>query len=844
MRIPTVARILTLIGILLLIIVSLRAYQSAVNFIEMNREIGIAHKTIDALSHITITLTDAETGQRGYLLTGDEAYLPPCEQAMASIDSQTSSLKARLSDDISVQELFPRLEENIHAKLTEIEKTIRLRKSDGLAAALAIVETNAGQQYMREVRSIVDEIRTSRKDILDRHLNDIKSTGNYTLTLILAGLGLAGLLLVAASLLASVELWFSKNQVTALAQSYDLVRNVLSANPTVNVIVGPDGGIVESNLDVVKIRSLLSDSKGQPSNYADFIEALGPFDAGASNTIRTGIQQVLHNKTDVFSTEASSGQGESRRHMIIHTKAMEIARQRHVLLCISDNTKSENALELARFNEEMFRLAMKNAPIGMALVSPEGSWVRVNNAICEIVGYTNDELLATDFQTITHPDDLDKDLDLLHKMLRKEIDEYHIEKRYIRKSGRFVWIELSVSLVWDSEDKPLYFISQIQDIDARKRAEVALKESKERLELALRGGELGTWDWNIVEERAHFDHRWANMLGYDLGEIAQDSSTWKSSIHPDDWTMVSEALDSHLRGETQTYEVEHRLRHKKGSWVWVLTKGTVIERDDSGRPVRICGTHLDITTQKDAQDALTRFSKDLERSNRELEDFAHIASHDLKEPLRGIKNYASFLLEDYEDKLDEDGNEKLHTLVRLANRLSQFIEALFQYSRVGQSEFTVKNMDLRLEVEETVESFEVWLEEENGTVIVSDSLPMFSCHPVLASEVFRNLITNGIKYNDKDTKTVEVGATVNADGETEFYVRDNGIGIPEKHQATIFRIFKRLHGRDKFGGGTGAGLSIAQKIVHRHGGRIWLESTEDEGTTFYFTLAEPPSPEL
>ncbi len=497
---------------------------------------------------------------------------------------------------------------------------------------------------------------------------------------------------------------------------------------------------------------------------------------------------------------------------------------------------SHRALETAQMSEEMFRLAMNNAPIGMALVSPEGRWIRVNRALCDLVGYAEEELLVTDFQTITHPEDLDKDLSHVQQMLRKEIDFYHMEKRYIRKNGEHVWILLSVSLVWDHNDKPRYFISQIQDIDARKKAEEALRISKERLELALQAGQLGTWDWDVPADEVHFDARWAEMIGYQVEELAPRASTWEQAIHPEDRSHVLAALEAHLQGNTETYEAEHRLRHKDGTWIWILTKGKVIERNSHGEPRRVCGTHLDVTLQRHAQEELAAFARELERSNKELEDFAHIASHDLKEPLRGIRNYSTFLLEDYEAVLDEDGQHKLHTLARLTSRLEDLIGELLHYSRVGRTQLALQSVDLHVAVADVVDSLTGWLEELHGHVIVEDCLPTIHCHQVLAAEVFRNLITNGIKYNNNENRQVEVGTQPNGAGGTVFYVRDNGIGIAERHQEAIFRIFKRLHARDKFGGGTGAGLSITQKIVRRHGGNIWLESEEGKGTTFFFTL--------
>ncbi|MBI4717644.1 MAG: response regulator [Planctomycetes bacterium] len=257
---------------------------------------------------------------------------------------------------------------------------------------------------------------------------------------------------------------------------------------------------------------------------------------------------------------------------------------------------------------------------------------------------------------------------------------------------------------------------------------------------------------------------------------------------------------------------------------------------------------------KTSQLELESAVRDLTRINHELDDFAYIASHDLKEPLRGIHNYATFLLEDYQDHLDEEGRAKLETLTRLAQRLEGLIDGLLRFSRVGRMDVGRADADLNEVVHEILDSLQVSLRESAVAVRIPRRLPVVSCDPMLVGEVFHNLVTNAIKYNDKSAKWVEIGYVGPEEQRDEsaaprgsdspsgsprpvaFYVRDNGIGIPQKHAGVIFRIFKRLHGRDQFGGGTGAGLTIAKKIVERHGGRIWLDSVLGEGTTFWFTL--------
>ncbi len=235
---------------------------------------------------------------------------------------------------------------------------------------------------------------------------------------------------------------------------------------------------------------------------------------------------------------------------------------------------------------------------------------------------------------------------------------------------------------------------------------------------------------------------------------------------------------------------------------------------------------------------LEQRNEELNQSNQELDDFAYIASHDLKEPLRGIHNFSSFLIEDYAAKLDDEGRSKLETLMRLTRRMETLIDSLLQFSRLGRVDLAVDRVNLNEIVAEMLDSLAISLQEDRVEVRVPRPLPAVRADRVRVGEIFYNLIVNAIKYNDKADKWIEIGWRENPAGPPVFYVRDNGIGIPEKHHDAVFRIFKRLHGRDKYGGGTGAGLTIVKKIVERHHGRIWLESSAGEGTTFYFTLEE------
>jgi PAS domain S-box-containing protein len=260
---------------------------------------------------------------------------------------------------------------------------------------------------------------------------------------------------------------------------------------------------------------------------------------------------------------------------------------------------AERKAEIIRSSEELFSSAFEYASIGMALVAPGGEWLRVNKTLCQLLEYPEKELLSLRFQDITHPDDLAADLAYLDQMLRKEIDTYQIEKRYLTKSGRVAWGFLSVSLVLNEDGTPKYFISQIQDISVQKQAQAELENQKNRLSNVLEGTHAGTWEWNVQTGETIFNETWAEFIGYTLDELQPISiETWVRFAHPDDLAESNRRLQACFERRSDYYEYECRMRHKDGHWIWVLDKGKVLSWTDDGQPLWMFGTHTDITRTK------------------------------------------------------------------------------------------------------------------------------------------------------------------------------------------------------------------------------------------------------
>ncbi|MGA7951949.1 MAG: PAS domain S-box protein [Gloeobacterales cyanobacterium] len=265
--------------------------------------------------------------------------------------------------------------------------------------------------------------------------------------------------------------------------------------------------------------------------------------------------------------------------------------------------------EALQESEERFRSAFDSAAIGMALVSLDGRWLQVNPALCEIIGYSEQELLATGCLEVTHPEDREKTWENMQQMLIGEIRAQQLEKRYFHKLGHIVWILLNISLVRNAQGEPLYFVNQIQDITTAKHQEEELKKSEEQLRLAMQAAQMGTWDWDIQADtlQQFKDLTWSIVP---KGARYPDYETFLESIHPEDRAHVHKRVLEAIAGKAE-YETEFRVIWPDGTLHWVEGKGQVL-RNQAGDPLRMVGVAVDITDRKKAQEVLQKTNEQLE----------------------------------------------------------------------------------------------------------------------------------------------------------------------------------------------------------------------------------------
>lgn len=491
--------------------------------------------------------------------------------------------------------------------------------------------------------------------------------------------------------------------------------------------------------------------------------------------------------------------------------------------------------------EAQFRQTFEFASIGIAMVGLKGEWISVNSSICDITGYTEAELKKTDFQHLTYPEDLEKDLSLLQQMINNEIATYTIEKRYLRKDGSIIWAILSVSKVTDCNGKLLYFISQITPIDAQKHAE-------EQLEVALGG--LQT----IINASTHvaiigtdlngtitlFNKGAENLLGYDAREVVGKTSPLR--IHePAEIRQREKELQERYGFPVTGFDIftiiPKNESHDDREWTYIRKDGSRFPvqlvmtgvRNEQHEIIGYLGIATDITKIKKVEREMQSLLAVTNDQNKRLSNFAHIVSHNL----RSHSGNFTLILNLLEIEKDAKTRKKILGMLRTAS--DNLSEAILHLNEVAVLNTTIpeksKPINLKKALQTTLTNVELELKSTGG--VCSCEIPEaihINAIPAYLDSILLNLLTNAIKYRSPErTLKIQISALKTA-LHTELIVRDNGLGIDlKRHSSKLFGMYKTFHGNAD---ARGIGLFITKNQMEAMGGRIDVESTPNIGTTF------------
>ncbi|WP_299603119.1 PAS domain S-box protein [uncultured Aquimarina sp.] len=517
---------------------------------------------------------------------------------------------------------------------------------------------------------------------------------------------------------------------------------------------------------------------------------------------------------------------------------------RGAVVAMHDVTDRKLAEEKLKISEQAFRGNFESAATGMAIIGLDGRWIEVNDAVCNMIGYRREELTNMTFQDITHPEDLNKDLGLLNKLLNGEISFYHLEKRYFHKNGREVHGLLSVSLVRDKKETPLYFISQITDttqsVYNQRRLEDTLAKLKGILESSSRVGIIGTDVSGIITT---FNKGAENLLGYDREEMLYKQSP--VIIHDqEEVELVGRKLSHELHKEVKGFDVFIELTNKKKhytkEWTYIRKDGTrfpvqltvtaIKERD---KTIGYLGVATDISDIKKVEDELKSILELTEEQNERLRNFAYIVSHNLKSQSGNFE----MLLDIYtKENPEAEKSEAIQLFKTASTRLSDTIKHLNEVVQINNSiGENLTSSNLKKSIDEVVKTISVISKDAEVTINNNISEELWvQAIPAYLDSIILNFITNGIRYRSKSRDSyINIEARIQDDF-IVMLIEDNGLGIDlKKYGSKLFGMYKTFHNNED---ARGIGLFITKNQVEALGGKIKVKSKVDQGTTFEIYL--------
>lgn len=511
-----------------------------------------------------------------------------------------------------------------------------------------------------------------------------------------------------------------------------------------------------------------------------------------------------------------------------------------------NETIKEEKKKLKTVNEELalrineiinYKYALDESSI-IAVTDQKGIIKAVNNNFCKISKYSREELIGQDHRIVNsgyHPAEFIRDLWVT--IANGKIWQGELKNK--AKDGSIYWVDTTIVPFLNNEGKPYEYIAIRSDISERKRGEIEIQKLNRALEqkVKLRTAQLDTNIEQLKEYQYFFlnsndfscianmngyfevvNPQFERVLGYTEKELVENQ--FFEFIHPDDIAATVNEAEK-LKEGAITLNFVNRYRKKDGTYLWF--EWSVTPNLETGKQYAIA---RDITQRKNTEEQLMAI-------NNELEAFSYSVSHDLRAPLRAVNGYAQILDEDYGTKMDDEAKRLIEAIKYNSTKMGRLIDDLLAFSRLGRKEVQKSIVDMN-QLTEGV------LSDIDKVLVYNSEIKLGKLHSVYADysllhQVMFNLIANAIKYSSKKKKPKVEISSKEVDNEVIFSVKDNGAGFDMQFAHKLFGVFQRLHKASDFEG-TGVGLAIVQRVINKHGGRVWVEAEIDKGATFYFTL--------
>lgn len=816
-------------------------------------------EAIARLEAVRPTMEEAEKEQQIYILTGDEGYLARFREATSKMEINIRGLQNSLANDPWEEKRLDSLHALISKQLEIYQKLVGLRGSEGHETARHLLEEGQGKENREQFGRLIGEMKLHEEErwVLQEH----RALQSVVSTKVVVVLGSLFAVVVSAFGLFFIERDFAGREkaeaalrkinetleervrvrTVELEVAHELAREsearLLSVTDTARVglvVVTEEHRYRYANRAYSEILHL------PPGDLVGrrVAEVLAPV---YEQQIRPRLDRVFAGERVVYELRVPPAENEgSERCYSVSYEPSVVGEKKFVVVVIVDVTAfkiTETKLREALREAGDLRTALDEHAI-VAMTDPQGRITEVNDKFCEISKFSREELIGQDHRIINSG----AHSKAFFREMWKTIGQGRVWQGDIKnkaKDGSCYWVATTIVPFLNAQGKPRQFVAIRADITARKLAE----EARSRLSGIVRSSSDAIISKSLDGIITSWNSGAEKVFGYTEKEAVGQSML--ILFPPDRIHEEADILARIARDETVPHFETQRVR--KDGHVLDLSVTISPVHDSEGQVIGASKIARDITDRRLAEEAIRKLNAELEQrvvertaqleaANKELEAFSYSVSHDLRAPLRAMDGFSQALLEDYGPQLPAEAQDHVRTIRRGAQKMGALIDDLLTFSRLSRSPLTFRQVDVNRLVRSTLEDL---APQRSGheVELVHHELPACQGDPALLKQVWVNLLANAFKYTQKRARAVvEIGSMVK-NGETIYFVRDNGTGFDMRYAGKLFGVFQRLHRAEDYEG-TGVGLAIVQRVVHRHGGRVWAEAKVNEGATFFFTLAK------
>jgi PAS domain S-box-containing protein len=817
-------------ALIVVLLIAFLSYRSWAAFDRRTSELKVAEEVSAAVDGILSSLKDAETGERGFLLTGEDDYLEPYVKARVDVPVLLKRLEKVASERPEQGGRIEGLKPLITERFADFEQTIQLRRNDSLDDALAVIRTGRGKAAMDRIRAICSDIQRVTNQHVALYSERADSNANDLGLIAVAGSASLFLLLILATLTIQQGIERRQHLIEDLRKSEQRARESRDWLNTTLHSIGDGVIVTDAKANITLLNGVAESLTGWTQEQAAGASIQQVFaiqheengtvvESPVLRALSEGVVTGLANHTKLVSRDG--------RHIPIDDSAAPIrdgsGEVKGAVLVFRDISQRREAERKVQRSMERVRALIDANPIGVVVGDIYGGIYEANDAFLAMTGYTREELVngAVSWKEIAPTEQSPLGARAVAEAQQNGACTPY-ETEYVRKDGSRLPVYAGFALLGEWREESVAFIL---DLTRRKKQEEERAQQFRRLVESNIIGIVVANEQRVIEANDSY----LRMVGHSRSDLMEGRVDWSRATSPKFQERNAIALrEFRERGSCTPFEKEYV--HRDGTHVPVLIGGAVLSYEPEF--TWICYV-VDLGEQKAMERELRLANQRLSEANEELRSFAYIAAHDLKSPLRTIWTTAETLWGRIHEKSDREAEMMSAQIQSSAAQMSALISDLLDYSTVASDVKTATEpVDCASLFAFTVMNLQSQIRAA-GAKVTSDPLPRVKAGTQLV-RVFQNVIENALKYRSEKRPEIQVSAKRNGD-EWIISIRDNGIGFEMQHADRIFGVFKRLHGPGEYEG-TGIGLAICRKTVERYGGRMWAESEPGAGSTFYFSL--------